>query len=149
MAKGGGTKMTYLLWVPLALADIVARLQPLEDLFNCGFLFTSLFCLQTLPASTSFLLLELKRLLDKLNILEAQLFADNVEIAGGVHVTFNVGNLDIIEAADDLEEGVNGANVGKEGIAKTGTSRGATSQAGNVIDCEVRRHPRLWVILFA
>lgn len=58
-------------------------------------------------------------------------------------------NLGIVEAADDLENGIDGTDVRQEGVSKTGTGRGASRQTGNVIDGQVGRDDGLGLVLFA
>ena len=143
------SSQTYLLGGPDALADILAVLEPGQNLLNRGLLFPGLLLLKTLTALAGDLLLGLESLLDKLDILEAQLLADDVEITRRVHVTLDVDDLGIIEAADDLEDGIDGADVRQEGVAQTGTSRGTTGQAGDVVDSQVGRDLGLGLVLVA
>ena len=110
---------SYLLGSPVALADILAIVEPSQDLLNDLLLLTGLLLLQTLTTHAGLLLLVLESLLDKLNILEPQLLADDVEITGGVHVTLDVNNLGIIEATNHLEDGIDSTNVGQESVSKT------------------------------
>lgn len=103
--------MAYLLGIPGALPDILAILEPLKNLLNGRLLLPGLLHLQTVPARAGLLLLVFQRLLDKLNVLQPQLFADDIQVADRVDITLDVDNLGIIEAPDDLEDGVDGADV--------------------------------------
>jgi hypothetical protein len=113
--------VTYLLGCPVVLANILAVLQPRQDLFNSGLLLLPLPHLKTLASLTRLLLLVLERLLDELDILETQLLTDDVKIAGWVDVTLDVDDLGIVETPHDLEDGIDSADVGQEGVAKTST----------------------------
>lgn len=142
-------KVPYLFGAPGALADILAILQPGQNLFDGGLLFPRLLLLETLATLAGDLLLGLEGLLHELNILESQLLADDVEITDGVDISLDVDNLGIVEAAHDLEDGIDGSDVRQEGVAETSTGRRTARQAGDVVDCEVGRDPRLGVVLFA
>ncbi len=140
---------TYLLRTPVALSDVFAVLDPSKNLFYRGLLLSGLLGLQTLSTLAGLLLLVLQGLLDKLNVLEPQLLADNIEVTGRVHVTLDVDDLSIVETPNDLEDGIDGTNVRQEGIAKTGTGRGTAGQASDVIDGEVGGNSRLGVVFLA
>lgn len=90
----------------------------------------------------------LECLFNKLDILQSQLFADNVEISCGVDVTLNVNNLGIVKATYDLEDGIDSANMRQEGVSKTSTRRGTTGETGNIVDGQVGGHNRLGLVLF-
>lgn len=115
------TKVAYLFGSPVALTDVLAVLEPGEDLLNRRLFFPPLFHLKGLTALARLPLLNFERLLDKLDVLQAQLLTDNVKIANRVDVTLDVDNLGVIEAPHDLEDGIDGANVRQEGIAETGS----------------------------
>lgn len=114
--------VAYLLGRPSALADVLAVLEPGQNLLDRGLLLLPLPHLETLPTLAGLLLLVLESLLDELNVLQPQLLADDVKIADGIDVTLDVDNLGIVKTPDDLEDGIDGANVRQEGIAETGTS---------------------------
>lgn len=57
------------------------------------------------------LLLIFESLFDELDVLEAQLLAYDVEIAGGVDVALDVDDFSIVETADNLENRINRTNV--------------------------------------
>ena len=140
---------SYLLGGPVALANVLAIIEPGEDLLDGGLLFPSLLLLQTLAALTGLLLLVLERLLDELNVLQPELLADDIQVADRVNVTLDVDNLGIIEAPHDLEDGIDGADVRQESIAQTSTGGGATGQASNVEDSKVGGNPGLGLVLLA
>ena len=142
-------EIPYLFGAPVALADILAVLQPGQNLFDSGLFFPRLLLLETLATLAGDLLLGLEGLLHKLNILESQLLADDVEITDGVDISLDVDNLGIIEAAHDLEDGIDGSDVRQEGVAKPSTGGRTARQTGDVVDCETGRDPRLGVVLFA
>ena len=128
---------TYLLRTPVALSDVFAVLDPSKNLFYRGLLLSPLLGLQTLSTLAGLLLLVLQGFLDKLNVLEPQLLADNIEVTGRVHVALDVDDLSIVEAPNDLEDGIDGTNVRQESIAEASTGRGTAGQASNIIDGEV------------
>jgi hypothetical protein len=107
----------------------------------------SLLLLQTLTTHAGLLLLVLESLFSKLDILESELLADDVKITGGVHVALNVNDLGIIEATNNLEDGIDGTNVGQERVSKTRTSGRTASQTGNIIDSQVGGNNRLGLVL--
>ena len=144
-----GTCFAYLLGTPGALADLLAILEVLQDLLDSGLFLLPLLHLKRLTALAGLLLLVLEGLLDELDILETKLLADDVEITSGVDITLNVDNLGIIESTDDLEDGIDGADVGQESVAETSTSGGTTGMTGNIVDGQVGRDARLGVVLLA
>ncbi len=140
---------TYLLGTPVALSDVFAVLDPSKNLFYRGLLLAGLLSLQALTALAGLLLLVLQGLLDKLNVLEPQLFADNIEITDRVHVTLDVDDLSVVETPNDLEDGIDSTNVGQESIAETSTGRGTSGQTSDIIDSEVGGNSRLGVVFLA
>jgi hypothetical protein len=83
----------------------------LQDLLNSSFLFLQLLHLKTLATPSSLLLQVFKSLLSELNIFDSQFFADDGQISDWVNISFNVNDFSIVEAANDLEDGVDGADV--------------------------------------
>jgi hypothetical protein len=59
-------------------------------------------------------------LFDPLDVLEAELGLDDVHVAEGVDVALDVDDLGVVEGADDLEDAVDGADVGEEGVTEAG-----------------------------
>ena len=112
-------------------------LQPLKHSGNGGLLLSELLHFQSLATTTGLLLQVLKRLLDEFNILDPQLLVDDSQIPNGVDITLDVNNLSIIEAANDLEDGIDGTDVRQERVTQTGTSRGTTGQTGDIIHSQV------------
>lgn len=139
----------YLLGAPFALADILASLEVGKNLLDNVLLETSLLLLQALATHAGLLLLVLESLLDELDILQTQLLADDVEITGGVDITLNVNNLGIVEAADDLEDGIDGTNVREERVTETSTGGGASGKTGNIVHGQVGGDARLGLVLLA
>lgn len=138
---------TYLLWRPVALSDILAVVEHGEDLLNCGLLLLELLHFQTLTTSPCLLDKCGERLLGKLNVLQAQLLGDDVQVTDRVNVTLNMDNLGIVEASDDLEDGIDGTDMRQEGVTKTSTSGGTARQTSNVVDGQVGRHDRLGLVV--
>lgn len=142
-------RFTYLLWRPGALADILAILQHGQDLLNGSLLLLELLDLKTLATTTGKLLHGLERLLGELDILDAQLLADNVQISDGVDVALYVNNLGIVEAANHLEDGIDGTDMRQESVSESGTGGGTTGQTSNIVDCQVGWHARFGVVFLA
>ena len=140
---------TYLLGTPVALAHILTGLEVLNDLLDSGLLHEEVLHLERLATATGLLLVVFERLLSELDVLDAKLVADDFQITDGVDITLDVDDLGIVEATDDLEDGIDGANVRQEGVAETSTSGGTTGQTSNVIDSEVSRNLGLGLVLLA
>ena len=132
----------------MTLANVLAVVQPGKDLLHSLLLGTSFLQLQTLATHASLLLLVLQSLLDELDIFQAKLFADDIKITGRVDITLDVNNLGIVEATNDLEDGIDGTDVGQERVAKTSASGRATGQTSNVVNRQVGRDAGLGVVLF-
>lgn len=126
--------MTYLLRGPVLVTDVLAILKESKNLLDAGFLLLELLHLEGLTATAGLLLQVLESLLDELDILDTELLADDFEITDGVDITLDVNDLGIIETSDDLEDGIDGANVRQESVTETSTSRGTTGQTSNVVD---------------
>jgi hypothetical protein len=60
-----------------------------------------------------------------------------------------VNDLSIVEATNDLEDGIDGANVGQERVSETSTSRSTTGQTSDVVDGKVGRDAGLGLVLLA
>lgn len=120
-----------------------------NDLLNSGLLHEEVLHLERLTTTAGLLLVVLEGLLGELDILDAKLLADDLQITNGVDVTLDVDDLGIVEATDDLENGVDGANVGQESVTETSTSGGATGQTGNIVDGQVGRDLGLGLVLLA
>lgn len=140
---------TYLLGAPVVLAHVLARLEVLNDLLDGRLLFLELLHLKRLTTTPSLLLVVLERLLRELKILDAQLLVDDLQVTDGVDITLDVDNLGIVEATNDLEDGVDGANVRQERVTETGTGGSTAGQTGNVVDRKVGRDLGLGLVLLA
>lgn len=155
---GGGQKgseekifrvKTYLLGAPFTGTDVLAGLQVLQNLGSGGLLFLHLLHLKGLTATAGLLLEGIESLLDELDILDAQLLADDIQVTGGVDITLDVNNLSIVEAANHLEDGIDGANVGQERVTETSTSGGTASQTGNIVHSQVGGNLGLGLVVVA
>lgn len=133
----------------MVLAHVLARLEVLNDLLDGGLLHQQVLHLERLATTASLLLVVLKGLLGELDVLDAQLLVDDLKIADGVDVTLDVNNLGIVEATDNLEDGIDGADVGQERVSETSTGGCAAGQTSNVVDGKVSRHLRLGLVLLA
>lgn len=138
---------TYLLRIPITLTDILARLEPLKNLGSGSLFLLELLHLEGLASTASLLAQGLKSLLDELDILDPQFLADDGQISNGIDIPLDVDDLGIIEAANDLEDGVDGTDVRQESVTETGTSGGTTSQTGDIIDSQVGRDLRLGLVV--
>lgn len=121
----------------------------LNDLLDGSLLLLELLHLKSLATSPGLLDIVLVGLLSELNVLDAQLLADNVQITDRINVTLDVDNLSIVEATNDLEDGIDGTDVRQEGVTQTSTSRGTTGQTSNVVDGEVSRDLGLGLVVLA
>lgn len=139
----------YLFGSPVTLADVVSIFQELKHFGNGGLLLTQLLHLKRLSAAPCLLAQALECLLDKLDILDPQLLADDGQITDGIDITFDMDNLSIVEASDDLEDGIDSTDVGKESISQTSTSRGTSGQTGDIIHGQVGGNLRLGLVVFA
>lgn len=140
---------SYLLGTPVTMTDILAVLQPLQNLFYRGLLLSRPLLLETLATLSGDLLLVLESLLHELNVLEPQLLGNDVEVTGGVHVTLDVDDLGIIEATHNLEDSIDRTNVRQKGVAQTSTGGRTAGQASNIVDGQVGRDARLGLELLA
>jgi hypothetical protein len=86
-------------------------------------------------------------LLDELNVFQAQLLGDDVQVTDGVNVTLDVDNLGIVEASDDLEDGIDGADMRQEGVTETSTSGSTARETSNIVDGQVSRYDRLGLVV--
>lgn len=138
---------TYLLGAPVTVANVLALLKPLENLGSSGLLLLQLLHLKRLTTTASLLRQGVESLLDELDILDAKLLADDGQITYGIDIALDVDNLGIIEAAHHLEDGINSTDVRQERVTQTGTSRGTTSQTGNIVDSQVGGNLRLGLVV--
>ena len=138
---------TYLLGAPVALADVLAVFQHGKDLLDGGLLLLELLHLKGLATTSCLLDKVLEGLLGELDILQAELLADDVQVTDWVDVTLNVNDLGIIEATHNLEDCVDSADVRQEGVTETSTSRGASRETGDIVDGQVGRHDRLGLVV--
>lgn len=130
-------------------AFAVTFLQPFQECFSGGFRFLEFLHLERLTTTASLLLEGSERILNSLDILDAQLAADDVQITNRVNITLNVRNVFIIEAANHLENAIDNADVGQEGVTQTKTSGGTLDQTGDIIHGQDSRHLRLGFVVLA
>lgn len=138
---------TYLLGRPFTITDVLARLEPLQDRGSSGLVLLHFLHLQGLATAAGLLVQGLERLLDELDILDTQLLADDGQIANGIDITLDVNDLGIVEAADDLEDGVDGTNVRQEGVTQTRTRGSTAGQTGNIVHGQVGGHLGLGLVV--
>ena len=78
--------------------------------------------------------------LGDLEVGEHQFRLDRVDVADGVDGTVDMGHIGIGEAADDMEDGVDLANVRKELVAQSLAFAGTLDEPGDVDESESRRN---------
>ena len=110
-------KKAYLFGAPFAMSNIMTFLQPLENLVDRGFFLAQLLHLQSLSTTSRLLSEILESLGHEFNILDAQFLIDDGEISNGIHVALDVNDLRIVKASNDLEDGIDSTNMGKERIS--------------------------------
>ncbi len=77
-------------------------------------------------------------LLDGLEIGEQELGVDDVDVVEGIDIAGDVNDLGIVEAADDVADGVGGADVAEELVAEAfALARAATRPAMSTNSMEV------------
>lgn len=69
---------------------------------------------------------------NELLVLETKLVVDGLEILDRVNLTVNVDNIDLIESTADVEDGIDGTDVGQESVTKSLSGRGALHQTSNI-----------------
>lgn len=57
-------------------------------------------------------------------------------------------NLGIVKASNYLKDGIDGTDVGQEGVSKTSTSRRTAGETSDIINGQVGRDDRLGLVLF-
>lgn len=127
---------THLLRIPVALPYVpLILLQALDDLLVRRDLLLARLVREAGVAERAAGLGEHReRLLGPLDVLETQLGRDDLEIAARVDVALDVRHLGVVERAHDLEDAVDGADVGQEVVAE---ARAGGCTLGN--DRAVRR----------
>ena len=75
--------------------------------------------------------------LDSLEVFEKKFVVDDFLVAYGVDGTVDVGDIVVVEAAEDMYDGVSLADIGEEFVAETLTFRCSLDQTGDVdyLDC--------------
>lgn len=74
--------------------------------------------------------------LDGFEVFELELVVDNLLVAHGVDAAVHVGDVVIIETAQDVQYGICFSDVGEEFVAETFAAAGAFDQAGDVYDLD-------------
>ena len=142
-------KTTYLFRTPFTLTNIITLLEIVQHALNGSLLLAKLLHLKSLTTTTSLLLQVLKSLLNKLDILDPQFLVDDVQIPLGVDVTLDVNDLSIIEAPNDLEDGIDGTDVRQESVTQTSTGGSTTGQTGDIIHGQVGGNLGLGLVVLA
>lgn len=57
---------------------------------------------------------------------------DGLKILDGVNLTVDVDNIGLIESTADVEDGINGTDVGQESVTESLSGRGALHQTSNI-----------------
>ena len=114
------------------------RLQVLEDFHVAEQL---LVCLSGLAGA-------LETALEVLDICKNEFQVDGLDVAGRIDRTLNVHDVLVVEAADNVNNGVHLANVGQELVAKALTLACAAYQTGDIHELDHSRRGLLCVIEF-
>ena len=86
--------------------------------------------------------------LDGLEVLELQLGVDDPLVAHGVDRPVHVGDVAVVEAAQDVDDGVRVPDVAEEFVAQSLALRGALDQSGDVHDFDGRGYYAFGVVDF-
>src|SRR6185503_11855733 len=78
-------------------------------------------------------------LLHSLEVGQDQLGVDDLDVAYGIDVPGNVENVGLLEATDDLHNGIDLPDVAQELVAQAFARAGAFDQAGDVDELDRRR----------
>ena len=74
--------------------------------------------------------------LHHLDVGHDQLQVDDVDVPQGIGAALHMGDVAVLEAADHVDDGVGGADVGQELVAQALTLAGALHEAGDVDELE-------------
>ncbi len=85
-------------------------------------------------------------LVDGLEVLEAELGVDGADVGHRIDAPLDVDDVVVLEAADDVGDGVGLADVGQELIAEAFTLGGPAHEAGDVDEVHRRGDDRLRVV---
>lgn len=124
-------------------------MEEVQHALNGGLLLAKPLHLKSLTTTTSLLLQVLKSLLNKLDILDPQFLVDDVQIPLRVNVTLDVNDLGIIEAPNDLEDGIDSTDVRQESVTQTSTGGSTTGQTGDIIHGQVGGNLGLGLVVLA
>jgi len=129
----------YLFASPFVLANILVLLcEDLVDLFDDGdFFFFGLVGEGGGTERATSLFQVVEGLFNPLDILETELCLDDFHVAAGVDVALDVDDLCVIKGADDLEDTVDGTDVGEESVSKTSASGGTGGEPSDIDAGEV------------
>lgn len=84
--------------------------------------------------------------LEVLDVRKDQLEVDGLDVTGRIDRAFNMHDVLVVEAADNVNDGVNLADVGQELVAKALALACAAHQTGDVHELDHRRRGLLCVI---
>lgn len=124
-------------------------MEEVQHALNGSLLLAKPLHLKSLTTTTSLLLQVLKSLLNKLDILDPQFLVDDVQIPLRVNVTLDVNDLGIIEAPNDLEDGIDSTDVRQESVTQTSTGGSTTGQTGDIIHGQVGGNLGLGLVVLA
>jgi hypothetical protein len=86
-------------------------------------------------------------LLDELDVLNPQLITDDIQVTDRIDVTLNVNDFSVVEASDNLENSVHSPNMRQESVSKTSSCRGTARETSDIVDGQIGRDLRLWLVL--
>ncbi len=84
-------------------------------------------------------------LVDGVEVGEEELGVDDVDVVEGIDAAGDVNDFRVVEAADDVADGVGGANVAEELVAEAFTFGGAFDEAGDVDELHRGGDEGLWL----
>ena len=90
------------------------------------------FAQELLVAALGCLLALIDPALHHFDIGHDQLQVDDINITDGIGGTFHMGNIGVLKAANYMHNGIGGANVAQEFVAKTFALAGALNKTGNI-----------------
>lgn len=127
-----GVEVSNIIVGPVILTNILVRLEALLGLLKS--LVVLLALLGLVNTTLDDLIKILIHAVHKVKILLNQLLRDDVKITHGVNGSLDVLNLLILESTANVENGINGGDVGKEGVTKTLTLGSTADETSNIVD---------------
>mmetsp|Transcript_35449 Transcript_35449/g.59741 ORF Transcript_35449/g.59741 Transcript_35449/m.59741 type:complete len:239 (-) Transcript_35449:146-862(-) len=131
-----------------ARAHLLARLQPVHHLVYGFELLLHLLLHDGCGRAGGILLHGVQLVVHELQILDAQLRGDDLNVLNGVHAVLHMDDFGIFKRTHDVDDAIHGLNVRQEVVPKPRTVRRAFDEAGDVDNLEVGADDALGLILF-